>query len=177
MCIRTYEYSDNIGEIDADFAFKNCYLLCILSCVIKCTVCVQRFVSVCKFISPHTLTPSHPTPSHPHTLTPPHPHTLTPSQRCNELLELSRDLSMMQSVLPLDSACEDLEVDSSLSFLDEFVAHSLAQGASRYRPLHLRPATQRTQGSVCVCVCVCVCVAKSILYMYLRIILSVLCVC
>ena len=31
--IRTYEYSDNIGEIDADFAFKNCYLLCILSCV------------------------------------------------------------------------------------------------------------------------------------------------
>ena len=35
-----------------------------------------------------------------------------PLQRCNELLELSQDLSMMQTVLPLDSACEDLEVRS-----------------------------------------------------------------
>ncbi|CAI8050732.1 AP-4 complex subunit epsilon-1 [Geodia barretti] len=67
-------------------------------------------------------------------------------QRCNELLELSQNLSMMQTVLPLDSACEDLEVDSSLSFLDDFVTQSLAQGASRYKPPHLRPAVlQRNQ--------------------------------
>lgn len=60
-------------------------------------------------------------------------------ERCSELLELSRSLTMMQTVLPLDAACEDLEVDSSLSFLDDFVSESLARGASAYKPPHLRP--------------------------------------
>ncbi len=31
-------------------------------------------------------------------------------QRCSELLELSQNLTLMQEMLPLDSACEDLEV-------------------------------------------------------------------
>ena len=44
----------------------------------------------------------------------------------------------MQAVLPLDSSCEDLEVDSSLSFLDGFVSEAMAQGAQAYQPLHLR---------------------------------------
>ena len=78
-----------------------------------------------------------------------HTHTLSP-QRCSELVELSQDFAVMQAVLPLDSSCEDLEVDSSLSFLDGFVSEALAQGALAYQPQHLRnnavvPKTQRKQ--------------------------------
>ena len=47
----------------------------------------------------------------------------------------------MQAVLPLDSSCEDLEIDSSLSFLDGFVSEALAQGAQAYQPPHLRNNT------------------------------------
>ena len=57
-------------------------------------------------------------PNHTHSLTCPshhtHTHPLTdlplPSQRCSELIELTQSLPLMQEVLPLDSACEDLEV-------------------------------------------------------------------
>lgn len=59
-------------------------------------------------------------------------------QRCSELVELSQDVAMMQDVLPMDASCEDLEVDSSLSFLDDFVSQALAKGASSYKPPHLR---------------------------------------
>ena len=62
-------------------------------------------------------------------------------QRCSELVELSQDISVMQEVMPLDSSCEDLEVDSSLSFLDGFVSEALAKGSSSYKPPHLRVAS------------------------------------
>lgn len=61
-------------------------------------------------------------------------------QRCSELVELSQDMNVMQEVIPLDSSCEDLEVDASLSFLDGFVSKALAKGASAYKPAHLRVA-------------------------------------
>ena len=64
-------------------------------------------------------------------------------QRCSELLELSESLQLMQDVLPLDSSCEDLEVDSSLSFLDSFVAEALVQGAPPYKPPHLRNGMEK----------------------------------
>ena len=67
--------------------------------------------------------------------------SLTSPQRCSELVELSQDFAVMQAVLPLDSSCEDLEVDSSLSFLDGFVSEALAQGAQAYQPPHLRSNT------------------------------------
>ena len=67
-------------------------------------------------------------------------HVLSP-QRCSELVELSQDFAVMQAVLPLDSSCEDLEVDSSLSFLDGFVSEALAHGAQAYQPPHLRSNT------------------------------------
>ncbi len=55
----------------------------------------------------------------------------------------------MQEVLPLDASCEDLEVDSSLSFLDTFVSEALAKGASSYKPQNLReqisPVHQKVQ--------------------------------
>ena len=44
----------------------------------------------------------------------------------------------MQEVLPVDASCEDLEIDSSLSFLDDYVAEALQKGASPYRPPHMR---------------------------------------
>ena len=66
---------------------------------------------------------------------------LTHTQRCCELVELTQDLNGMQAVLPLDSSCDDLEVDSSLSFLDGFVSQALAKGASAYKPAHLRAPT------------------------------------
>ena len=63
----------------------------------------------------------------------------------------------MQAVLPLDASCEDLEVDSSLSFLDDFVSEALAGGSTAYRPPHLRsPAELKKGGWKGVCVCVCV---------------------
>jgi AP-4 complex subunit epsilon-1 len=75
-------------------------------------------------------------------------------QRCSELIEFSSHLQLMQKVLPLDSSCEDLnvimylfllvdylcniQVDSSLSFLDNFVSQALVNGAPPYKPPHLR---------------------------------------
>ncbi len=51
-------------------------------------------------------------------------------------------MAVMQSVLPLDASCEDLEIDASLSFLDGFVSEALAKGASAYKPTHLRTPTK-----------------------------------
>ena len=50
-------------------------------------------------------------------------------------------MAVMQDVLPMDASCEDLEIDSSLSFLDGFVSEALAKGASAYKPPHLRAST------------------------------------
>lgn len=79
-------------------------------------------------------------------------------QRCSELVELSQDMSVMQDVLPVDASCEDLEIDSSLSFLDGFVSEALAKGASAYKPSHLRvplspPPKISTQGQSSLIIC------------------------
>ena len=88
---------------------------------------------------------------------------------------------MMQELLPLDASCEDLEVDSSLSFLDTFVSEALAKGASAYKPPHLREPLSpvhkiqskltrfrvcklTSSGRVCVCVCVRACVCCIIIF-------------
>ncbi|XP_078360431.1 uncharacterized protein LOC144644775 isoform X2 [Oculina patagonica] len=54
-------------------------------------------------------------------------------QRCSEIRELSQNAFLMQSALPVDGCCEDLEVDESLSFLDDLVSEALSNGASPYR--------------------------------------------
>ncbi|XP_035669970.1 AP-4 complex subunit epsilon-1-like isoform X1 [Branchiostoma floridae] len=59
-------------------------------------------------------------------------------QRAAELLELQTDVPLMQTVLPVDASCEDLQIDPSLSFLDEFVSDALAQGAAPYKPRQQR---------------------------------------
>ena len=55
-------------------------------------------------------------------------------------------METMQEVLPVDASCEDLEVDPSLSFLDEFVANALQNGAQPYRPAHMRENIARKGG-------------------------------
>jgi AP-4 complex subunit epsilon-1 len=59
-------------------------------------------------------------------------------QRCLELCALSENTQLMKEVLPLDASCEDLEVDHSLSFLDEYVADALQKGSAPYVPAYLR---------------------------------------
>ncbi|CAG05538.1 unnamed protein product [Tetraodon nigroviridis] len=59
-------------------------------------------------------------------------------QRAQELQHLSQDPHLRARVLPRESSREPLEVDSSLSFLDEFVSEALAAGAAPYKPPHQR---------------------------------------
>lgn len=53
-------------------------------------------------------------------------------QRCLEVLLLLRNPSIMVDILPVDASCEDIEVDESLSFLNEFVQKALNYGAKPY---------------------------------------------
>lgn len=59
-------------------------------------------------------------------------------QRGHELQLLSQDPELRARVLPRGAGPEALEVDSSLSFLDEFVSEALAAGAAPYKPPHQR---------------------------------------
>ncbi|XP_078540950.1 AP-4 complex subunit epsilon-1 isoform X4 [Lissotriton helveticus] len=59
-------------------------------------------------------------------------------QHAFELKHLREDTAKMRSLLPVDASCEDLAVDASLSFLDEFVAEALSCGAAPYKPHHQR---------------------------------------
>jgi len=55
-------------------------------------------------------------------------------QRCLEFAALLKCPQVMVTVLPVDASCEDVDVDTSLSFLDTFVAQALANGAVPYSP-------------------------------------------
>ncbi|KAI9907848.1 hypothetical protein PsorP6_004105 [Peronosclerospora sorghi] len=55
-------------------------------------------------------------------------------QRCFEYLALTKNFSLMNEVFPEDASCEDIEVDSNLSFLTSFVEKAAAQGAPLYDP-------------------------------------------
>lgn len=55
-------------------------------------------------------------------------------QRCLEVRSLLKHSETMVEVLPVDASCEDIEVDTSLSFLNGFVQAALQQGARPYNP-------------------------------------------
>jgi AP-4 complex subunit epsilon-1 len=63
-----------------------------------------------------------------------HSSSLEVSQRCQEFQQLLSVSSVMVEVLPVDASCEDIEVDEHLSFLDQFIEQSLANGAVPYSP-------------------------------------------
>ncbi|KDO29264.1 hypothetical protein SPRG_19925 [Saprolegnia parasitica CBS 223.65] len=57
-------------------------------------------------------------------------------QRCLEYLAMHAHPALMATTYPVDASCEDLDVDSTLSFLQAFVDQALSQGAPRYDPPH-----------------------------------------
>ncbi|XP_069839037.1 AP-4 complex subunit epsilon-1 [Dendropsophus ebraccatus] len=59
-------------------------------------------------------------------------------QQACELKALWEDRPLMHRLFPLNSCCEDLLVDASLSFMDGFVAEALSNGAAPYKPQHQR---------------------------------------
>ncbi|XP_037109389.1 AP-4 complex subunit epsilon-1 [Syngnathus acus] len=59
-------------------------------------------------------------------------------QRAQELQNLHLNPELWARVLPRDAFMEPLEVDSSLSFLDEYVSEALAAGAAPYKSPHQR---------------------------------------
>ncbi|XP_029807672.1 AP-4 complex subunit epsilon-1 isoform X2 [Suricata suricatta] len=69
-------------------------------------------------------------------------------QHAFELKHLRENVELMKSLLPVDKSCEDLVVDTSLSFLDGFVAEELSQGAAPYKPHHQRQEEKLSQEKV-----------------------------
>ena len=55
-------------------------------------------------------------------------------QRAHEFIELAKAPQLMRDVLPADQASVELDVDDSLSFLDNYVNAALAAGAKAYQP-------------------------------------------
>ncbi len=59
-------------------------------------------------------------------------------QRCTIFNKLLKHPGIMVDVLPVDASCEDIEVDESMSFLNNHVSNALANGAAPYSmPSHL----------------------------------------
>ncbi|KAH7834765.1 hypothetical protein Vadar_019502 [Vaccinium darrowii] len=62
-------------------------------------------------------------------------HSTDLQQRAYELQAvISLDARAVESIMPLDASCEDIEIDKSLSFLNSFVQQSLEKGAQPYIP-------------------------------------------
>ncbi|XP_042680627.1 AP-4 complex subunit epsilon-1 isoform X2 [Centrocercus urophasianus] len=66
-------------------------------------------------------------------------------QHTFELKHLCEDKVLMRGLLPFDASCNDMVVDASLSFLDEFVAEGLGRGAAPYKPHHQRQEEKLSQ--------------------------------
>eukprot|EP00747_Dinoflagellata_sp_TGD_P096813 gnl/TRDRNA2_/TRDRNA2_166944_c1_seq1.p1 gnl/TRDRNA2_/TRDRNA2_166944_c1~~gnl/TRDRNA2_/TRDRNA2_166944_c1_seq1.p1 ORF type:complete len:911 (+),score=179.30 gnl/TRDRNA2_/TRDRNA2_166944_c1_seq1:310-2733(+) len=54
-------------------------------------------------------------------------------QRCYEFEQLRGCPELTRRVLPHDASCEDIDVNTDLSFLDGFVRQKVAEGAKHYR--------------------------------------------
>ncbi|XP_008810151.1 AP-4 complex subunit epsilon [Phoenix dactylifera] len=62
-------------------------------------------------------------------------HSTDLQQRAYELQALlGLDSQAVESVMPSDASCEDIEIDKNLSFLDSFVNQSMEKGARPYIP-------------------------------------------
>ena len=67
-------------------------------------------------------------------------------QRYNEMKNIIRVCDNLDSVLPYDANCEDIEVDVNLSFLDDFVSRAVQDGADVYSPekVNTRKSDEKT---------------------------------
>eukprot|EP01130_Rhizamoeba_saxonica_P016183 TRINITY_DN7431_c0_g1_i2.p1 TRINITY_DN7431_c0_g1~~TRINITY_DN7431_c0_g1_i2.p1 ORF type:complete len:799 (+),score=181.72 TRINITY_DN7431_c0_g1_i2:900-3296(+) len=63
-------------------------------------------------------------------------------QRCFEIDELTCYIDLMQDLFPLDSSCEEILVDTSLSFLDGFIADAVQ--SQRVPDIEYIPDSERT---------------------------------
>ncbi|KAK9077851.1 hypothetical protein SSX86_006189 [Deinandra increscens subsp. villosa] len=54
---------------------------------------------------------------------------------------LDLDVNAIENIMPLDASCEDIEIDKSLSFLNDYVQKSFEQGAEPYIPENERSGT------------------------------------
>ncbi|KAI7989457.1 AP-4 complex subunit epsilon [Camellia lanceoleosa] len=62
-------------------------------------------------------------------------HSTDLQQRAYELQAvISLDANAVESIMPLDASCEDIEIDKSLSFLSSYVQQSMEKGAQPYIP-------------------------------------------
>ncbi|KAK7360465.1 hypothetical protein VNO77_02459 [Canavalia gladiata] len=62
-------------------------------------------------------------------------HSTDLQQRAYELQALiGLDARAVETIIPQDASCEDIEVDKNLSFLNDYVQQSLERGAMRYIP-------------------------------------------
>ncbi|KAK7835085.1 AP-4 complex subunit epsilon [Quercus suber] len=62
-------------------------------------------------------------------------HSTDLQQRAYELQAVvSLDAHAVESIMPLDASCEDIEIDKNLSFLNSYVQQSLENGAQPYIP-------------------------------------------
>ncbi|KAJ7943985.1 AP-4 complex subunit epsilon [Quillaja saponaria] len=60
-------------------------------------------------------------------------HSTDLQQRAYELLALTRlDVHAIESIMPPDASCEDIEIDKNLSFLNSYVQQALENGAQPY---------------------------------------------
>ncbi|XP_021100189.1 LOW QUALITY PROTEIN: AP-4 complex subunit epsilon-1-like [Heterocephalus glaber] len=69
-------------------------------------------------------------------------------QHTFELKHLRENVEVMKSLLPVNKSCEDVVVHASLSFLDDYVAEGLSQGAEPYKPHHQRQEEKLSQEKV-----------------------------
>lgn len=66
-------------------------------------------------------------------------HSTDLQQRAYELQTvIGLDAQTVETIMPIDASCEDIEVDKGLSFLNGYVQKSLEQGAQLYIPEHER---------------------------------------
>ncbi|CAL0331637.1 unnamed protein product [Lupinus luteus] len=66
-------------------------------------------------------------------------HSTDLQQRAYELQALiGLDAQIVETIMPPDASCEDIEVDKDLSFLNEYVQQSLEKGAQPYIPEDVR---------------------------------------
>ena len=68
-------------------------------------------------------------------------------QRCYEFLEIAKLPPLLKKALPLDGCCEEIDVDTSMGFLDSIVSDALSKGAKPYIRKEVRLGAGKDEGA------------------------------